>query len=158
MGLFKSGESEQVTFNDGRPDREGYIEILLKEAVDGEKYTGTPYLTQIYENEGDNGKYYKANLFINNDTKKESFKVPINLKTGGNSISVFKGSGMFDIIDSLERLHDPSIGECNKWTVDYDELQDYINGLNTVIVEVVEHPPIKEGADYYNTIRFIKVS
>jgi hypothetical protein len=158
MGLFKTAEREQVDFEGGFPDREGYTTIILKEAVDGEKYTGQPYLTQIYENDGDSGKYYKANLIINNDTKQETFKAPINFKSNDDEIKAFQKSGIFDIVDSLERINDPKTPECNKWTVSYEELQDYINSLEVVTVEIVENPPIKEGADYYNTLRFTKVS
>lgn len=155
MSLFDSSKSEQVDFE--IPDREGYEIIKLNEAVDGEKYTGQPYLTQIYENKGDKGKYYKANLIINNDTKKETLKAPINFKSNDDEIKAFKKSGIFDIIDSLERLNDPEIPECNKWTVSYDEVQDYINSLKVVTVQIIENPPIKDG-DYYNTLRFTKVS
>ena len=161
MGLFKSSESEQVKFDPNRPSKEeraDYTEIPLKAAVDGEKYTGQPYITQIYENDGDNGKYYVANLYITNDTKKEVLKAKISFKNNNDTIKAFKGSGLFDVIDSLERLDDPDLDECNKWEMSFDELQDYINELNTVIVDVIENPPIKKGADYYNTIRFTKVS
>jgi hypothetical protein len=161
MSLFDSSKSEQVKFDPNMPSKEErsqYTEIVLKDAVDDERYTGQPYLTEIYENEGDKGKYYVANLYITNDTKKEVLKARISFKNNKDPVKAFKGSALFDVIDSLERLNDPDLKECNKWEMNFDELQDYINSLEVVTVKIIENPPIKKGADYYNTLRFTRVS
>jgi hypothetical protein len=124
-----------------------------------DKYTGQPFLTNIREVEfpddetGEMVKKYSAVLWIHDHANKEKVKCRINLKSMNDNVSFFKKSLGYDIIDSIEELHEPGTAGLNDiYTMSFSELQTYINKLKTITVTIKAHA----GEIPYNTFRIIK--
>ena len=154
MALFKTLEMENREAGQSRPDRTGYDEFQLKDLVQGDTFQGEIFLTKVYEN--DYGK--SANLYISNDDNKETLKGRVNIKGPAGKVTAWKGSVLYDLIDSLEELEsDGDRKEYNVYKIDYGELQGYINQLGIVTVEVISH--INDDGDMeWNTARIIGVN
>ncbi|OEC87853.1 MULTISPECIES: hypothetical protein [Methanobacterium] len=165
MALFSTLVKETQEIEGNRPDTSEYEEFKLNDLDDGSSFVGNPFLTKIYENEfdeynkqgeltGNKVKKYSANLYITNNENEEVLKAKVNFKSDNDSIKVFKNSVAYDIIDSIEELNDPEKEEDkNVYSMSFKELQDYINDLDSITVDIIEH----EGNFTYNTLRITQI-
>ena len=74
----------------------------------------------------------------------------MNLKSLNDEVTFWQGSQGYDIIDSIEELHEPgTAGVDNVYNMSFKELQEYINNLERCTVEV----KFNTGRFKYNTLR-----
>lgn len=168
--LFNSGKKETVTMGQYGPedeiDRSGYTEYRPSDLDAEMTFSGKIFLGSGYEfdkssfGNGQKGKGYSANLFIFNDENEETLKTSVKLKDLSDKLIAWEKSAAYDIIDSLEELNEPGSGlgfhtdpkskELNKYSMNFSELQDYINSLGSVTVTVFDRT-VK--GNVYQTIR-----
>jgi hypothetical protein len=159
MSVFGSLVKEQVTFDTNVDGTEEYEIYYLNDLEQDDSFVGKPYLSDIRGNEfkddktGEMVKKFSATLYINNNQNEETLQARVNFKGEDDKISVWQGSLCYDLIDSIEEMHEPGTGGINNvYNMSFKELQEYINGLTTCTVKVVEH---HERFDY-NTLRIMK--
>jgi hypothetical protein len=156
MALFKTLEKETKTFDDIVEGTEEYNIFNVQDLDPGTTFVGKPVLGDIRENEftdddtGEMVKKYSATLQVVNHENEEILKARLNLKSLDDEVQFWQGSQGYDIIDSIEELHEPGAGGVNNvYTMSFNELQEYINNLKTATVEVKFY----SGKFTYNTLR-----
>jgi hypothetical protein len=155
MGVFDTLKKDKTELE----GTEEY-EVFSVHDLDPEtKYTGQPFLTSIREVEfaddktSEMVKKYSAVLWIHDHANEEKVKCRINLKSMNDKVSFFKKSLGYDIIDSIEELHEPGTAGLNDiYTMSFSELQSYINSLKSVTVLIKAH----SGEIPYNTFRILE--
>jgi hypothetical protein len=159
MGVFETLKKEQKTFDNNKEGTEDYEIYFLNDLEENDTFVGKPNLTNIRENEFEDQnthemvKKFSATLYINNDENEETLKANVNLKSLDDKISVWQGSLCYDLIDSIEELHEPGTsGINNVYNMNFSELQEYLNNLKTVTVKIKEH----HGKFDYNTLLITK--
>ncbi len=156
MAVFNTLEKEKRTFDDEIEGTENYNIFNVQDLDPGDTFQGKPFLGDIRENEfeddntGEMVKKYSATLQVVNHENEEILKARVNLKGTDDQVQFWQGSQGYDIIDSIEELHEPgTAGIDNVYTMSFQELQEYINNLKTATVEVKFY----SGKFTYNTLR-----
>ena len=156
MAVFKTLEKETRTFDDDIEGTEDYDVFMVNDLDKGDTFVGKPVLGDIRESEfeddntGEMIKSYRATLLIVNHDNKEKLKARVNLKGMDDGVTFWQGSLGYDIIDSIEEMHEPGTsGVENVYNMSFKELQEYINNLEQCTVEVKAYT----GKFYYNTLR-----
>lgn len=156
MAVFKTLTKEKKTFDDEIEGTEEYNIFMVNDLDPGDTFIGKPHLGNINENEftDDNTqemvKKYSATLQIINHENEEILKARVNLKGKDDNVTFWQKSMGYDIIDSIEELHEPgTAGIDNVYTMSFSELQEYINSLETCTVQVKTYT----GKFIYNTLR-----
>jgi hypothetical protein len=156
MAVFKTLTKEKKTFDDEIEGTENYNIFNVQDLDPGDTFVGKPVLGDIRENEfddentGEKVKKYSATLQIINHENEEILKARLNLKSTDDEVQFWQGSQGYDIIDSIEELHEPGTGGINNvYNMSFSELQEYINNLKIATVEVKFYT----GKFTYNTLR-----
>ncbi len=156
MAVFKTLTKEKKTFDDEIEGTEEYNIFNVQDLDPGTTFIGKPYLGDIRENEfeddetGEMVKKYSATLQVINHENEEILKARLNLKSTDDQVQFWQGSQGYDIIDSIEELHEPGTsGIDNVYNMSFKELQEYINNLKIATVEVKFY----KGKFTYNTVR-----
>jgi len=156
--LFNSGKKETVTMGQYGPedgiDRTEYQDYKPGDLEAEMTFSGKIFLGSIYAfdkekyGKGEKGNEYKADLAIFNDENQETLRAVIKAKDMSDKLIAWEKSAAYDIIDSLEELHQPGSGlgfhtdpkdkKLNKYSMSFKELQDYINGLGIVTVTIFD--------------------
>lgn len=159
MPVFKTLTSETKSLDEDRIDTRDYEVFNLNDLEDEDVFEGLPYLTEIFENEfedkktGKMTKKYSANLYLADTETEEKLRIRVNTKNMNDKQQAWQGSVLYDIIDSIETIHDPSFaGTNNVHTISFKELRDYINNLKYVKGTVHAHENVKNGFEW-NTFR-----
>lgn len=161
MSVFKTRKSENKEIDEGRTDTREYEKFKISELEKDTLFQGEPFLTEIYENEfedyntGEMVKKHSANLYIADTETEEKLHVRVNTKGSKDEQQCWSGSALYDIIDSIESLHDPDFaGQNNVHTISFKELREYINNLEFVKGIVCEHT---NKNNVWNTFRILEV-
>jgi len=162
MAIFKTRESENREIDNNRTDTRNYDTFKLNELEDETNFQGEPFLTEIYENEfedprtGKMIKKYSANLYIADTEEEEKLHIRVNTKGDKDKQQAWQKSVLYDIIDSIESIHDPDFeGQNNVHTISFEELREYINGLGWVEGVVCER---SNDNNVWNTFRLTKAT
>lgn len=154
--VFKTLTKETRKFDDSLEGTEDYDLFPLNNLEDGETFMGKPVLANIRSNEfedqnsGEMVQKWSATLSIVNHDNEEILRARLNLKGEQDEVTFWENSLGYDIIDSIEEMHEPgSGGQDNIYNISFKELQEYINNLNTMSIRVVHHT----GKFEYNTFR-----
>jgi len=163
--VLKSLKKEEKKFENNDPDVENYDEFLLSTDMEpGMTFTGQPYLGEPYEYKftsdytGEEETNRRCQFWIMNHQNQEVLKAQLKLKSLDDEARFWEGSLGFDLIDSIDRIHNPSEGNHNIVTISLQELREYLNGLDMVTVKVVEHSSkIKGEVTSWNTLIITKI-
>jgi hypothetical protein len=154
--VFKTLTKETKTFDDDVEGTEDYDVFMVNDLDPGDTFIGKPVLGEIKENEfedidtGEMVKKYSASFLIINHDNKEKLKARVNLKSLNDDVTFWQGSLGYDIIDSIEEMHEPGTsGINNVYNMSFNELKEYINNLKTCTAEVKSYT----GKFIYNTVR-----
>lgn len=165
MAVFNTRESEITAPDDDIEGTEDYNLFRLNNMDKEDTFQGKPHLFDIREdeyddekNEGQKIKKYSATLLIINDEFEEKLVGRLNLKSMDDEVKFFKKSLGYDLIDSIEELHEPGIaGKFDIHKISFRELQEYINNLTTVAITVKGYKAENNGRKFeYNTLRFTR--
>lgn len=155
MAFFDSLEKEERGFKN-KEGTEEYETIYSNELEDGDTYSGDPFLTNIQRSEfededtGEMKEKFRAVLFINDHQDKETLQCNVNFKSLNDKFTAWEKSMPYDIIDSIEELHEPGVGgKMNVYSMSFKELQKYVNNLGHIVIKIRHH----NGDIPYNTVR-----
>lgn len=127
---------------------------LNKDMGSGEFWIGQPYMTDIFENVeyGDS-----ALIYVNNHENQEKLRGRVKIKgiTEKREVSFWQGSLGFDLVKSIKELAGETFDESvNVFTINFDELREYINSLDELKVKVIDHTAnINGDVSNWNTLR-----
>jgi hypothetical protein len=163
--VFETLKKEEKKFETNDPDIEDYDEFLLGSDMEpgmtfkGQPYLGEPYeytFTSDYTSKEETNR--RCQLWIMNHQNREVLKAQLKLKTLDDEAKFWEGSLGFDLIDSIDRIHNPGEGNHNIVTISLQELREYLNGLDVVEIRVIEHTSKIKGEDTsWNTLRITRI-
>lgn len=135
--VLDTAKGQQVKLDENRPDtREYEVYDLNQHMGEGDEWNGQPYLTEIYPSDD----YDPSGLlYISNHKNKEKLRARVKVKNMKNPVKFHKGSVGFDLIKSLKELDGEKVENINQFTINYEDLQEYINNLDEITVKVIFH-------------------
>ena len=163
--VLKTLKREEKKFDNNDPQIDDYEEFLLSSDVEPDTtFTGQPYLGEPYEYKftsdytGKEETNRRCQFWVMNHQNQEVLKGQLKLKSLEDEAQFWEGSLGFDLVDSIDRLHNGDEGNCNLLTISLSELREYLNGLPEVTVKVKEHTSTIKGEETsWNTLRVTKI-
>lgn len=164
--FFNNVETEEVEFEEYDEKYPEYDTYYLNDCTEGDKFTGQPVLSEIYEKTFEDkytGKEITQNtikLQVVNHELEEVFDASIKLKNKGNIQDIWKKSKIGTLIWSIAAANDTPIKGNKLTNFNIKEFSDEINNMSNInIVIVSDEFENKEGEIIeYNLVKVTSIN
>lgn len=136
-----------------------YEIINLKDLLDGDKFTGIPFLTEIQEREWNGNKKVESQLLLINHEDEEGMRIPLSMKSMDNiQKDIHYKSKLFGFLKSLfEVVGMPLQGNKIK-QIDFEAVRELVNNkIEDMTIEIVTKSFVNDKSGEYIEYNEIKV-
>lgn len=160
MDLMDFGiEMEQVEEKEYMRIPDDYDMISLRDLLDGDKFTGVPFLTEITEREWNDDKKIESQLLLINHEDEEGMRIPLAMKSlEPVQKNIHRKSKLYGFLKSLfDTVGMPLQGNQIK-QIDFEAVRTLVNDkIEDMTVEVVTKNFVNDKTGEYIEYNEVKV-